>query len=192
MPDPNWSTQFNFSQTPETNGFTRQVYGTPVIQEVTSGSQANRRVEINTDAGSVVWGTTQVPSLDPTIGCTLEYVCNCTGTGNAGIELTFLSRVVAVQVYAAEVRFYTVQDGVEPPPPTIVLTTANSANTTIRVTFDSSNNVRVYRNGTLIIGPQAVPVAVKPFQRVLWWAEEGGVQTFRTIKVWLGGAMAPG
>ena len=192
MPDPNWTLNASFSQTPESNGFTRETYGAPVINQVTTGPQANRRVEVNTDAGGVVWKTSQVPSLDPAIGCTLEYVCSCSGAGNAGIELTFLSRAVMVQVYQNKIVSILASDGIPQQVITEAATASNASDTTVRVTFDSSNNIRVYRNGTLIIGPVAVPVCVKPFQRILWWAEEGGTQIFKQVKAWLGGAMAPG
>ena len=192
MPDPAWSFQASFSQLPEANGFTRELYGSPVINAVTTGPQANRRLEVNTDNGGVVFFTTQIPSLSTVSGCTMEFVCSCNGIGNAGIELTFLDRVVTVQVYQNKVQLRMVSDGIPQEVVNEANTAANTSDTTFRVTFDDQNKARVYRNGTIILGPTDVPTCVKPFQRVLWWAEEGGTQIFKQIRFWLGGAMIPG
>jgi hypothetical protein len=185
VPDPTWTSQYNLAQTPEANGFTRTLYDNPVVNAVTGGSPANRRVEINSDAGSCVFVTSAVPSLDGDTGVTAEVVVASSGSGNAGFEVTFLDRAIGVQVYADRI---TVADGLNEP--ASFPTAANTANTTVRLTYQSGT-ARVYRNGTLL-ATLTPPFLGMPFQRVLWWGEEGGTQVWRALRYWSGGAMAPG
>src|SRR5574341_700713 len=100
MPDPVWSAQYQMNQAPEANGFTRVLYGAPLVTEVTGGSPAQRRVEIASDAGSAVFVTSSVPSLDDTIGVTAELVARSGAPGNVGFECTFLDRALGVRMYA--------------------------------------------------------------------------------------------
>lgn len=190
MADPVWTAQYNYSQTPETNGFSRTLYKTPVVTVVTSGPVANRRVEINSASGDVVFITSNVPSLDPSIGATAEAVVSVTGPGDAGFELTFLTRALMLQVYATGVGL-TVCDDIGGEKHYRVKTAPNNVDTKFRMTLDGSNNVHVYREGSGVIGPVSAEQCEKPFQRVLWWGESSGTQTFKAMKYYIGGAVAP-
>ena len=184
MPDPAWTNQYSMNQSPEGNGFSRTLYGTPVITEVTGGSPANRRVEINSNNGSVVFITSQVPSLNDDTGATVEMIVDVSGAGNAGFELTFLNRYIGVQIYTNRI---TIQagNGLQE-----AATPSNASNVTIRLIY-AAGQCSIYRNGSLV-GTYAVAVNANSFQRVLWWGEEGGTQIFRALRYWVGGAMAPG
>jgi len=184
MADPVWTNQYNLAQTPEQNGFTRNLYGNPTINAITSGTPANRRVELTTDQGGVAFVTSSVPSLNDAVGATAEVLIQTNGSGNAGFELTFLNHIVAVRVYQTKI-FIDILDG-----QTHQYNTAdNSGQTRIRFTY-ANGSMSLYRNAVLI-DTLPVPVNVMPFQRVLWWGEEGGLQTWRELKYYIGGAVAP-
>jgi len=193
MPDPAWTQQYNFAQTPENNGFTRQLYNSPVITLTQGGNPANRNVNVDSTAGDAVFLTSSVPSLSSSIGATAEMIVAVSGAaeGDAGIELTFLDRAVLVLVFPNKVSISICNDIIgnqESEYPTA----SNSGDTTIRVTFDSNKDLRVYRNAILLAGPLSTANCVKPFQRVLWWVETGAIGTFKALRYYLGGAVVPG
>lgn len=192
MPDPVWTQQYAFNQSPEGNGFTRQLYNSPVVNEVTGGNPANRRVEIDSTNGDAVFLTSAVPSLDSTVGATIEMTVAVSGNenGNAGFELTFLDRAVLVMIFPNKIGLTVAQDVGQFDQE--IATASNAADTEIRVTFDATKALRVYRNDVLIAGPISTQTAVKPFQRVLWWCEAGALATFRVMRYYLGGAVIPG
>ena len=200
MPDPVWTMRYQMNQTPEGNGFTRSFDYTlqAIVTEVTGGSPANRRVELDARAGldcGVVFLTSTVPSLDFTQGATAETIVNVSGdsNGNAGIELTFLSYAVALQVYPGKVKLYAPGDGNPDPSVDVTVPTAsNNADIKWRITFDTLHQVHIYRDDLLVIGPVVVPIVVKPFQRVLWWAEGGVLTIWRAFRFYVGGAVPAG
>ncbi len=192
MPDPNWTSEYQFNQPPESNGFTRTIYNTPVVTEVTGGNPSDRRVEINSDTGDCVFITSDVPSLDANTGVTLEASVSCTGSGDAGFELTFLDYAVLIMVWEDRVSISMPRgDNGEPSVEQDIPTAANSSPVLMRFTFDNQRLVRIYRDLSEIHSFTAHPVT-KPFQRVLWWGEGGGVQLFNVLRFWTGGAMPPG
>ena len=188
MPDPNWTSQYDFSKTPEANGFTRSIHGAPVLMLATSGAPANRRVEINSDAGDIVFLTSQVPSLSESLGATAEAVVSVTG-GDAGFQLTFLTCAILVQVHPD--KLYVGMPG-DPPGGyvNIDIPIVNSGNVTVRATFSPGRLLRLYRNGVLVGGPYTVPNRSQAYQEVQWWGE-GGFQVWRFMAYYLGGAVAP-
>jgi len=193
MPDPAWTAQYNLAQTPEGNGFTRRDYNSPVVTLTTGGQPANRKVVIDSTNGDTVYTTSNVPSLDSGVGATAEMMVSVTGAveGDAGIELTFLDRAVLVQIYPNKIVTSICNDltgNVEQTFPTA----SNGTDTLIRVTFDATKNLRVYRAGVLLAGPLSTAGCVKPFQRVLWWGESGAIATFKQFKYYIGGAVVPG
>lgn len=189
--DPNWSTQYSFSQTPEQNGFTRILYGSPVVTLVTGGQAANRRIELNTANGDVVFLLSTTPALNnKTLGATVEVVVAVTGSGNAGYELTFQTNHFGVQVYTDRITVV-VNDGNGPVECAVGL--LNILDTTVRatVTPEGADGVlRVYRNGLLVYTKALVP-SDQPLPRVLFWGEEGGTQIIRAMKFYIGGPVAP-
>jgi hypothetical protein len=196
MPDPVWSSQYNYGQTPENNGFTRELYGSASLNLVTGGQAANRRVEVTSQpGGGYVFTTSNVPSLDGTIGATGEAVCNPgSGAGHCGFEMTFLDRAVFVQIFADRVEVECCGD---PPNQHVYLTVQTASNVsdlTWRFTY-AAGQFKVYRSGVLV-ADVAAPVCAKPFQRFLWWAEGSGsgvsTQTFRALRLYTGGAVQPG
>ena len=189
--DPNWTAQFIFSQAPEANGLTRTLYGTPTVTSITTGSAANRRLIIDSAGGDCVFTTSQVPSLDSTVGATIEFTIAQTGAGDAGFELTFLNRAFGVEIHETSVTVRICQDAA---PGEITQSASTALNTTDvlwRLTVDGSSQLRLYRAGTLIIGPVTVPGCVKPFQRVLFWGEGGGTSVWKKVAYYIGGAVAP-
>jgi len=193
MPDPVWTASYNFAQTPEGNGFTRTLYNSPVVTLTTSGSPANRKVVVDSTNGDVVFLTSAVPSLDSGVGATAEFQVAVTGAaeGDAGVELTFLDRAVLVQVYPNKIVTSICNDLIGNQEQTFA-TASNGTDTLVRITFDATKNLRVYRAGTLVAGPLSTDNCVKPFQRVLWWAESGAVATFKIFRYYIGGAVVPG
>lgn len=187
MADPVWSGQYNYAQTPEQNGFTRVLYNAPVITLVTGGTPASRRVEVTSNAGDAVFQTTSVPALSVANGATVQIQVQVSGAGDAGYELTFQQLVFQVQVYANRVTV-TVPDGTGEHQ---VDSNDNSAATvTVRSTVDATGVLRTYRN-TVLIDTRQLPANTQPFQRVLWWGEGGGLQTFRQMAYYTGGPVAP-
>ncbi len=195
MPDPVWTSTYNYSQTPEANGFTRTLYDNPVVNTVTGGAAAQRRVEVNSNNGSAVFLTSNVPSLAEANGCTAEMVVANSGPGDAGFEVTFLNHVFGVRVYTDKVMIDSVTND---PSVTEVAVAASVGDRTLRVTLtpdtpDPTTNrtLRVYLNGALI-HTSVLNRRDSAFQRFLWWGEEGGTQIFRQMKLYIGGPVAPG
>lgn len=188
MPDPSWTMQYNWAQAPEGNGFTRRLVRSPVITEVISGNPAARRVEINSDNGNAIFLTSQVPALDAAVGVTAEAQVRVSGAGDAGFELTFLNAAILVNVYENLVNIYDSAQGQETE---VAVGLSNAVDTLIRMTFAPDRTCRFYRNGveihSLIAG-----VTAKPFQRVLWWGEDGGTQVFNIFRYYSGGPVPPG
>jgi hypothetical protein len=186
MADPNWTAQYQFNLTPEQNGFTRILYGSPTVTTVTGGTPANRRIEVNSNAGSVVFELSNVPSLNLTNGATIEALVAVTDSGHAGMELTFQSTHFGVHIYTNRIEVL-VADG---EPPVSYATASNAGDTKVRVTVSPDSTLRVYRND-VILATRQMPAYQHALPRVLFWAEEGGTQTFRSLKYFLGGPFAP-
>lgn len=193
MPDPSWTAQYLFNQTPEGNGFTRTLYGTPVVTEVTSGPPADRRLEIQSDNGNAVFLTSDVPSLDSSIGATGEIEVAVSGSGDGGFELTLLDTVIAVNIFQTFVEVYSPNPGGTPTYETYS-GQDNSPNTKWRVTIDPLKKARLYRNDLEItpIGGLQAHTAPKPFQRVLFWGEGGGLAVYKGMRYYQGGAVEAG
>ena len=200
MPDPAWTKDYNMGNLPEDNGFTGVLTNSPVILFQTTGNPNNRRVEINSDNGDAVFITSSVPSLDMTFGATLEAEGSVSGSGDAGFELTFLDLAILVNVMENSVSL-SIPPGTDAPggagsfvdgQEIIVPTAPNNVRTTWRVTIDPDRDWRVYRGLVLVAGPIATHFIIKPFQRILFWGEEGGVQIFNGMRYFIGGAVEPG
>jgi len=192
MADPNWTAQYNFGQTPEQNGFTRILYGSPTVNLVTTGHTSNRRIEVNSTAGDVVFLLSSTPSLNnKTLGATVEAVVAVSGSGDAGFELTFQTNHFGIQIYSDRITV-AINDGNEPT--AVAVGQSNSADTTVRATVTpgegTDGRLRVYRNGVLVHTVDLIP-SDQPMPRVLFWAESGGTQVFRAMKFYVGGPVAP-
>jgi len=191
MADPIWTANYSLAQTPEQNGFTRTLYGEPIVTLTTSGPTANRKVVVDSTSGDCVFTTSQVPTLDSTVGATLEFITSQNGGGDVGCELTFVNKAFGVEVYDNNVIARICQDAAPGELTVDVPTSGNGSDTTWRVTIDDSAQFRLYRNTALTIGPTGIPECIKPFQRVLWWKEGGGTGIFKKMAYYLGGAVAP-
>lgn len=192
MADPVWTNQYNTALGPEQNGIFTQanVYSVAsTINSITSGNPSNRRLEIvGSDVNSgAVWITSQVPTLDPNIGVTIETLVQVSGDNdcNAGYELTFLDRAIGVQVHQNRITIQ-VQDGQGLH---TFLTADNSGQTRVRLTY-ANGIASIYRNASLV-GTISVPSVTFPSQRVLYWAEGQGTVIYRELKYFVGGAVAP-
>lgn len=193
MPDPNWTAEYNYGNTPEANGFSRTLYNTPIVTEIISGNPSNRRVEIDSDNGDAVFLTSNIPAFDPTVGATGEVEVSCNGSGDVGFEITMLDMAVGINIWETFIELYhPVGDDGTPGWTEQALGLDNSVLTLVRVVIDGSRNVSLYRNGSLILGPVVAPIISKPFQRFLWWGEGGGTQEFRNKKFYIGGGVIPG
>lgn len=192
MPDPVWTQQYDMSQTPEANGFTRILQGAPVVTLTTGGNPANRRVEINSNAGDVSFVTSSVPALDDAVGVTAEMVARSGTPGNAGFECLFLSRALGVRMYASSI-IVDLPGSVPGSGVQVTIPTADNAaaDVTLRFTY-SAGTFRLYRNVVQIGGDLAAPAFVQAFQRVSWWGEEGGTQLVRALRYYIGGPVIPG
>lgn len=188
MPDPNWTVAYNFGNTPEANGFTRFIHPPePLVTLVTSGSPANRRIEVDTSAGGdISFLTSNVPNLNEAIGMTAEATVHVSGPGDVGFEATFLNFPVAINIFVDRVFLERLGE-----PAIEVLTPSNAADIIWRVTYDGTN-IRVYRAGALVIGPVAPVLYSKPSQQFQFWVESGAVAIYRALKYYLGGAVVPG
>lgn len=194
MPDPNWTQSYNYANSPENNGFTRVLTNSPVISEISSGPPADRRLEIDSNNGAAVFLTSQVPTLDPQIGITAEYRARVSGTGNAGIEATFLNAAVLLMLYADRLELSIPTDRPDNSDRILVSVSGlnNTVDTVIRLTFSAARAVTIYRNGTALTGPWTAPTLNKPSQRLLFWGEAGGTQVFTLMRWYQGGPVAPG
>jgi len=199
MATPPWTAQYNFSNTPEQNGFTRQVNGTAVLTLNQTGTPANRNVNVSCPApsDSVVCLTSTVPSLNEAVGATAEAIVTVSGTSSgpyppdAGFELDFLNHNVQILIQPSAIVISIGDDTNSANQNTTIQTASNGTATTVRLTVDALGNISVYRNTVLIFGPTQWPVSVSPFQRVLFWGENGGTQVFTEMAYYLGGAVAP-
>lgn len=199
MPDPTWTDDYNFGNTPESNGFTRTLTGSPVVTEVTSGNPANRRVEINSDNGDAVFLTASVPSLDDLVGATGEFEAQCTGGGDVGFEITMLGTVILVNVFETFVELYCPAGDDPVAQPTISLEYSGQDNTVTtkwRVTIgpEPDQECHLYRDEVELtpVGGINLNDVTKSFQRVLWWGEGGGTQVLRGMRYYQGGPVVPG
>lgn len=196
MADPVWTEEYNMGNTPENNGFTRTLQNSPIITENTTGNPSNRNVEINSDNGNAIFLTASIPSLSLPPGATLEAEGSVSGSGDGGFELTFLDSAILVNVFEGFVN-YSMPSGVDNqgnpvgPIEEEVDTPSNNARLIWRVTIDGDRFWNIYRAGVLVAGPIPAHFITKPFQRVLWWGEGGGIQTFYSMKYYIGGAVAP-
>lgn len=191
MPDPVWSFQYSLTQTPEQQGFSR-VFNSgvePAITLVTGGSPANRRIQVNTDnGGDVSFITSNIPSFNSAVGFTSEALVNVSGAGDAGFEARFVELFCAINIFQDRVYLERGDDSVE------VATPSNAADILWRLTFDGTN-VRVYRAGSLVIGPVApkfFELLDRSFQKFQFWAEGGGTVIFKQMKYYIAGAVVPG
>jgi hypothetical protein len=193
MPDPTWTEEYNLQSSPEVNGFTRQLDGSPVVNEVTSGNPSQRRVEIDSTNGDAIFVTSNVPAFDKTVGATLEADVQCTGTGDIGFEITFLDGVCLAMIWQDRI---TIEFPTGQTIPGAEYEAAGQDNSTnpvkVRLLAKPDGNFECYRDGVLILGPLPYSDAVRSFQRFLWWGEGGGTQKMRGIRYYLGGAVAPG
>ncbi len=191
MADPVWTNQYNTSLDPDQNGtFTQQVgqYNpASTLNIIKTGQQANRRLEItgSSTSSGAVWITSQVPTLDPNVGVTIESLVQVSGDDqcNFGYELTFLDRAIGLQVHQNRITVQ-VQDGQGLH---IFNTADNSGQTRVRLTY-GAGNANVYRNAVLL-GTIAVPSTPFPSQRVLYWQEGQGTVIIRELKYFVGGAV---
>lgn len=184
MPDPVWSSQYNYGSTPEQNNFTRVQYQTPVLTLQQTGPGANRRVELNTNGGSMVFVASSVPNILENVGATAEMICSTNGAGDVGFELRLLQHVFGIRVYVDRI-FVDVPGAI-----TEHLTASNAADVTIRITY-GAGTMSLYRNGVLVV-TRAIPQVINASQSFMFWGEEGGTQIFRAMKLYLGGPVAPG
>lgn len=196
MPDPVWTEEYNMGNSPEANGFTRTLQNSPIITENSIGNPANRNVEINSDNGNAIFLTSVVPSLIIPPGATLEAEGSVSGSGDGGFELTFLDCAILVNVFENLVN-YSMPSGVDNQGNPVsfieedVSTASNNTRIIWRVTIDMNRIWNIYRAGVLVAGPISAHFLTKPFQRILWWGEGGGLQTFYSMKYYIGGAVAP-
>lgn len=184
MPDPVWTGQYDLTKSPEAKGFARWSQGDPVVTLVTAGQAANRRVEIQTDAGNI-YIQRAVPSL-VRAGFTLEIEAASVGAGAAGIEVALPELAFSLFVREAAIDVL-VCDGQGP---RSFPTASNAAGCRLRVTFDGTV-ARAYRNGVLVVQGNA-PDLPLPWRYVGFFAEGGGTQAFRAVRWYVGGAVAPG
>ena len=188
MADPIWTYQYNFTNLPEAQGFTRRTHvGTPGITFVTTGNPAQRRIEIDSTNGDAVFLTSTVPSLDSTLGATAELTLNVSGNpdGDAGFELTFLDHAFGINIFPSHIL-------IDVPGLDVidVLTASNAVDIIWRITY-VANTLALYRAGVLVAGPIIVPAHNRPFQRFLFWCEGGAICVIRGVKFFVGGAVAP-
>jgi hypothetical protein len=188
MPDPIWSFTYNVSASPEAQGFTRFIHEpAPTITIQTTGPSANRRVQVNTDAGGdVSFLTSNVPALNSTAGFTAEALMSVNGVGNGGFEATFLDKDVQVLIYQTKAQIL-LNTGVAGE----VITASNASDTLWRATFDGTH-IRLYRAGVLVLGPLLPTVYTSPYQRFQFWAEGGGTVIVKAMKYFIAGAVVPG
>lgn len=187
MPDPVWSAQYSTNQSPEQNGFTRRLYNSPTVNEVTGGNPANRRLELVTTNGDAVFELTSVPALNLSNGATAEVIASSSGPGHAGFELTFNQTNFGVHIYPNSIAVV-VSDGLGEH---VVATAANTSDVTVRATVSSDSTLRVYRAGVLI-ETRVMPPDPHNLPSALFWGEGGGTQIFKAMRFYIGGPVAPG
>jgi len=200
VPDPNWTAEYAWNRSPEGNSFAliddlgRDSSTHPAVTAVTSGNPSLRRLEVDSDVERAVFKTSGSPGFDPTVGATMEAVLSCAaGSGNAGIEVTFLNTAVSLAV-TPDRTWLDIPGGTEPSISEEFLGQDNTSAVRFRITMDGSRTVRVYRDGVeLGSGWTAPTLADLKAERALIWGEGGGLQTFQdTLAYFVGGAVAPG
>lgn len=202
MPTPSWTFSYNMAQTPEQNGFTRlnQSPPMPVINLVTGGNPANRRIEVTTiaanpdqgiQANDIVFLINNIPNFDVAIGMTAEALLSVSGVGDVGFEARFIGIAISVSIFQDRVRLEapwlsTVPTYIEAP------TLPNDVNVLWRTTFDGAD-ARIYRAGVLALGPVAIPlrVAALPQSNFMFWFENGGTGIIKAMNFFIGGAVVP-
>lgn len=193
MPTPSWSFTYNMAQTPEANGFTRLIHSPdPIITLVTSGTPANRRIEVNTDGGGdLICLINNVPSFSVANGMTAEALINVAGAGDVGFEARFIGLAISVSIFSGKVRL---EIPFSQTTPTYVeaATAANNADILWRTTFDGSN-ARIYRAGVLVLGPVSMIVKVgeMPQANFMFWFEGGGTGIIKSMNFFIGGPVVP-
>lgn len=189
--DPVWSFQYDGSKLPEANGFTRVLYNTPGITITTNGPAAGRGVRVDSTAGDVVFLFSNVPSLSLALGATAELTCAVSGSvnGDCGFQVGFANRAIQIQIYPSRI---VATNGDQSSLWVEVPTADNGAGTIWRFTIDSGANIRIYRNGVLVIGPVLVPSIISNQNPdFMWWCESGAICNVTTVKFYLGGPVAP-
>lgn len=189
---PVWTDTYDTALTPEANGYTRLLYGSPAITVVSNGSPGGRHVAIDATNGDAYFLTSTVPTLEAFLGATLEWKVGVVGPGEAGMQLTFLDHATLVDVFADSVTLNACSDVGGGYVSQNVPTASNAAaTTTFRLTFDMDSQIRLYRNGVLTVGPLTAPQCLKDSQSILWWGESGATATFTSVSYYLGGPVAP-
>jgi hypothetical protein len=186
MPDPTWTAEYNTGNSPEENGFTRVLSGSPGVNEVTSGNPANRRVEIDSLDGEAVF-ITNVPSFNASQGATLEADFNFISAngGNIGAEITFADNAFGATIFENNVEFTLNGIGVETVPVVAL------GRHTWRMTFLGSMAI-LYRDEVLVDTVQATQPLSPRIQRALWWVGEGAIGAMHGLRYYTEGAVAPG
>lgn len=180
-PPGSW-TEYNFSNTPDQNGFTEQPDTNAVVNIVSTGPQADRRVEITPNGGNKVFITTDSPNLDPSVGATGEISVAVSAPNEfSGFEIRYLNGVIN-WVCSSEITEINIPGGFPNPdftgtPIASQVQDVSGQNNTnqivFRITVDSSRDVMLYRNGVLLFGPLNLPYIQKPSQTFMWWGEGG-------------------
>ncbi len=188
----NWTAQYNFTNTPEANGFTRLLVGDGAINLQTTGPPSGRNISVVTGPdGQGVLTTSQIPAFDDSLGATGEAIVSVNGAGDAGFEIDLLHQSIAIQVFQDSLMVTYLTSPTSSANPTFA-TASNTTPTTWRMTISGSRELNVYRNAVLIAGPITLVSVPLPFQKFLWWGEAGGTFVFTEMAYYIGGPVAPG
>jgi hypothetical protein len=199
MADPTWDDQYDYSKSPEDNGFTRTIYKKdksptgkdPVVTETKTGPSANRKVEVDSTDGNVIFIAENPSGMDEDTGVTVDAMVSVTGVGHAGVELTFRNTAILIDIWESNVQIYCPKGRSTVPWTHQDIATASNAKAIFRITYKKSEGVALYRNGLHLFGPTKTPQIPKPYNRILWWGEDGGTQTFHDLKYYFKGVSAP-
>jgi len=197
MPDPAWTFEYNMSQSPAQNNFTERLIRSPVVTYQTSGNPANRRIEVDSTNGDAIWLSSTVPSLDLSLGTTMEWLASVNGPvfGDIGVELRFGDRAASVVAYPDAIDWIINGQGPQPPDVSPIPTPNNGGDVLWRLLLNPSPNptMEVYRAGVQVIAPLSVPLSsTHPFEQILFFCEGGATGIFRELKIFLAGAVVPG
>lgn len=184
MPDPTWSFEYDFSKTPEQNLLFRTEYSDPALTLFTHGG--NKRLEINSDSGDMIFTTAFQPTFHEPM--TVEILMSVNGAGDGGFEATMAGKAFAIAVTEDDVSV-TLPADISPYTNTIP-TSSNTTDILWRATYDGSD-FRLYRNTSLVEGPESCPNYTYPVQRFLFWGESGGTVVFKKISYSIGTAISP-
>lgn len=190
MADPLWSYQYDVNLTPEQNDLTRVLRDSPSVVPVTEGTPANRSIQIDGTNGDVVFITNKVPNLELNFGATVEVTLFLSAAGNPngdfGVQVGFADRVILLDVFPDRVM---IEQGDEFP--TTIQTAPNNSDVVWRILVAPGGIATVYRNRLLIAGPIQLPVV---FSRqpatFMFWCEGGAIGTIKSVKYFIGGAVA--